>query len=286
MITGKTSVVGIIGDPVEHSLSPPMHNAAFKHLELDFVYVPFQVKRTNLEKVIRGARAMNIKGLNVTIPHKTEVISYLDEVDRAADMIGAVNTIKFDEDSTRGFNTDGMGAIRALEEIVKTRNKKVIIIGAGGAARAIGFQLVLGGVGELLIANRTIENATKLSKDLNERTDFSAQAIGLVELENELHDTEIMINTTPVGMYPHDNDDPIVTSNWMHPDLVVNDIVYNPLKTRLLEEAEKAGAKTVNGVKMLVYQGAEAFQIWTGVKPPVELMLKSFMDAFNTQING
>ena len=137
LITGKTLLVGIIGDPVEHSLSPPMHNAAFTHLMMDYVYVPFHVRDENLESAIEGARSLELKGLNVTIPHKTAVMPYLDEVDQAAQLIGAVNTIKFSKNKAKGYNTDGVGAVRALEEIIPVKDKRVVIMGAGGAARAL-----------------------------------------------------------------------------------------------------------------------------------------------------
>ena len=155
MITGKTNVFGIIGNPVEHSLSPGMHNAAFKELGLDNIYVPFQVKTENLEDAIIGAQSLGIKGFNVTIPHKTEVINYLDYLDIAAGLIGAVNTIEFGENGAVGHNTDGIGAVMAIEEITPVKNKKVVVIGAGGASRAIAFQLLLNGVDNLVLANRT-----------------------------------------------------------------------------------------------------------------------------------
>jgi shikimate dehydrogenase len=278
LITGKTGLVGIMGDPVEHSLSPPMHNAAFHQLKLDYVYVPFHVKRGNLASAIEGARNMGIKGLNLTIPHKIEVINYLDELDEAAELIGAVNTVKFTENKTVGYNTDGFGAVKAIEETTPVKGKKIIIIGAGGAARAISFQLLLNGVGEILIANRTREKACNLKNDLKERFNTSLGCLGLDdELEMELKSTDVLINTTPVGMHPHQDDEPVVTSEMMHSNLVVNDIVYNPLETGLLREAGKAGAQIVPGTKMLIYQGLEAFRIWTGITSPVEVFETALM---------
>ena len=278
MITGKTGLVGIMGDPVEHSLSPPMHNAAFQQLKLDYVYVPFHVKRENLASAIEGARNMGIKGLNLTIPHKIGVINYLDELDEAAELIGAVNTVKFTENKAVGYNTDGFGAVKAIEETTPVKGKKIIILGAGGAARAISFQLLLSGVGEVLIANRTREKACNLRDDLKGRFNTSIGCLGLNdELEMELEDADVLINTTPVGMHPHYDDDPVVTADMMHSDLVVNDIVYNPLETGLLREAGKAGAQAVHGTKMLIYQGIEAFRIWTGITPPVEVFETALM---------
>ncbi|MCC7550506.1 MAG: shikimate dehydrogenase [Methanobacterium sp.] len=278
MITGKTALVGIMGDPVEHSLSPPMHNSAFHHLKLDYVYVPFHVKRGNLAPAIAGARAMGIRGLNLTIPHKQDVINYLDELDQAAELIGAVNTVKFTNDTAVGFNTDGMGAVKAIEEVTPVKDRKIIIMGAGGAARAISFQLLLAGAGEIIIANRTQKNACKLRDDLKMNFSLPVKCLGIGnDLTMELQDTDVLINTTPVGMHPHEDQEPVVTADKMHPALVVNDIVYNPLKTGLLHEAEKAGAKTISGTKMLIYQGVEAFRIWTGIKPPVEVFEEVLM---------
>ena len=279
MITGKTNVFGIIGDPVEHSLSPGMHNAAFKELGMDNIYVPFQVKAEHLEDAIIGAQSLGVKGFNVTIPHKTEVINYLDYLDIAAGLIGAVNTIEFGKNGAVGHNTDGIGAVMAIEEVTPVKNEKVVILGAGGASRAIAFQLLLSGVDNLVIANRTVEKAGELKTDLVEKLDHEVRVSGLDEnLTQELSDTAILINTTPVGMYPNVNEKPVVTAEMMHPDMVVNDIVYNPLKTGLLKEADKAGAKSISGIKMLMYQGVEAFKIWTGIEPPVEIFQRALMN--------
>jgi shikimate dehydrogenase len=285
MITGKTSVFGIIGDPVEHSLSPGMHNAAFKELGLDNIYVPFHVKAGELENAINGAHALGIKGLNVTIPHKTEVIKYLDYLDIAAGLIGAVNTIEFGENGAVGHNTDGIGAVRAISEVIPLKNKKIMILGAGGAARAISFQILLSGAKNLVISNRTIDKASELRDDLVEKLDPDVKVTDLgFNLEEELKDTDILINTTPIGMYPNISQQPLVTANMMHPGLIVNDIVYNPLKTGLIVEAEKVGAKTISGVKMLIYQGIESFKIWTGIEPPVEVFQNALMDEMNLEI--
>ena len=285
MITGKTSVYGIIGDPVEHSLSPGMHNAAFEKLGLDHIYVPFHVKAGELEDAINGAHAMGIKGLNVTIPHKTEVIKYLDYLDIAAGLIGAVNTIEFGENGAVGHNTDGIGAVRAIEEITSVKDKKILLLGAGGAARAISFQILMNGASSLVISNRTNEKAEELRDDLVEKLDPDVKVIDLgFKLEKELNDVDILINTTPIGMYPNISQKPLVTADMMHEGLIVYDIVYNPLKTGLLVEAEKAGAKTISGFKMLMYQGVEAFKIWTGIEPPIELFQNTLMNEMNLEI--
>lgn len=268
MITGKTSLVGVIGDPVKHSLSPLMHNAAFLELGLDYVYIPFRVAKPDLKTAIKGAGSLNIKGLNVTIPHKMKVIEFIDELDQLSKLIGAVNTLKFEKNSIKGYNTDGTGLIRALEEVTSIKDKKIIITGAGGAARAAAYQTILEGAGSLIIANRTVSNAFSLKQDLINDLESDVKVIDLgSKLKNELKDADILIDTTPIGMYPNINEKPLVKAEDMHIELIVFDMVYNPLKTSLLKEAEKAGAKPVSGIKMLIYQGIESFQIWTGIRP-------------------
>ena len=272
MITGKTNIVGLIGDPVEHSMSPPMHNAAFEYLGLDFAYVPFNVKKTALGPAIQGASSLGIKGLNVTIPHKTSVMEFLDVIDKPAELIGAVNTLKFDNNVVKGYNTDGIGAVRALEEVIKVKGKKVVMVGAGGAARAVAFQLILSGIESMSIINRTPEKALKLKNEIESRIESDISTGNLEILEKELSKADILVDTTPIGMYPHEEDLPVADANMMHSDLVVNDLVYNPMETVLLKEAKKAEAQTVSGLKMLLYQGAEAFRIWTGKTAPVNIM--------------
>ena len=213
-----------------------------------------------------------------SIPHKTEIIKYLDYLDIAAGLIGAVNTIEFGENGAVGHNTDGIGAIRAIEEVTPVKEKKIMVLGAGGAARAISFQLLLSEAENLVISNRTIEKAQELKDDLVEKLDQEVIITDLgSDLKKELEDTDILINTTPIGMYPNINHKPLVTADMMHKELIVNDIVYNPLKTGLIMEAEKAGAKTISGIKMLMYQGIESFRIWTGIEPPIEIFQNALL---------
>ena len=202
MITGKTNIVGLIGDPVEHSMSPPMHNAAFEYLGLDFVYVPFNVKITALGESIKGARALGIKGINVTIPHKTNVLEFLDVLDKPAELIGAVNTIKFDNGEITGYNTDGIGAVRALEEVVQVKDKNVLMVGAGGAARAVAFQLILSEIESITIINRTPEKALKLKNEITSKIESNVSYGNLEILEKEISKADILINTTPVVCIP------------------------------------------------------------------------------------
>lgn len=270
-IKGSTNIVGLIGHPVEHSFSPPMHNSAFKHLDMDYAYVAFDVNPTNLKEAIGGAQALNIKGFNVTIPHKIEVMSYLDELDEVAGLIGAVNTIDFK--NMKGYNTDGIGAIRAIEEVARVKNKNVIVAGAGGASRAISFYLAKFGASSITILNRNVEKAQMLAMDIEQSGligDVNAGSV--LEISNCLSDADILVDTTPLGMHPHIDDEPIAKADDMHEDLVVFDAVYNPNETVLLKEAIKAGAKPVYGIKMLLYQGAESFRIWTGRDAPIDVM--------------
>jgi len=268
-IKGSTNIVGLIGHPVEHSFSPPMHNAAFEKLNMDYAYVAFNVKPNDLESAINGAEALNIKGFNVTIPHKIDVMKYLDEIDEVAQLIGAVNTIDFK--NLKGYNTDGIGAVRAIEEVASIKNKNVLIAGAGGASRAISFYIAKYGADNLKILNRNVEKAQKLACDVSNSgliDNVSSDSISNMDLS----DVDILINTTPVGMHPNVDDTPIAQACDMHEDLIVFDAVYNPNETGLLRQAIGAGAKPVYGIKMLLYQGAESFEIWTGKKAPVDVM--------------
>lgn len=277
-IKGSTNVVGLIGHPVEHSFSPPMHNAAFRKLNMDYVYTAFDVNPDNLANAIKGACALDIKGLNVTIPHKIEVMKYLNEIDEVAELIGAVNTIDFKD--LKGYNTDGIGAIKAIEEVTRVKNKNVVMAGAGGASRAISFYLAKYGVDTLTILNRNIEKCENLSRDiLNSQLIDNVGFDSIKHIDKYMADADILINTTPVGMYPNTDAEPIASSNMMHEDLTVFDAVYNPNETVLLKEAIKADSKPVYGIKMLLYQGAESFRIWTGKKAPVDVMEKALTES-------
>lgn len=279
-IKGSTNVVGLIGNPVEHSFSPPMHNAAFKALNMDYVYVAFDVLPENLGNAIMGGKALNIKGLNVTISHKINVMEYLNEIDDVARLIGAVNTIDFK--NLKGYNTDGIGAIKAIKEVTPIENKKVILAGAGGASRAISFYLAKENPEEIIILNRNTKKAENLSKDLlNSKLTDNVKSGSIDEIEKYIRDGDILVDSTPLGMYPHTEDTPIATSDMMHEDLVVNDIVYNPNETALIKEALKADAKPVYGIKMLLYQGAESFKIWTNQEPPIDVMEKALKETLN-----
>jgi len=281
-VSGKTIVCGVIGDPIEHTMSPVMHNAAFKKLGIDYLYVPFRVRKEELEKAIAGTRALNIRGLNVTIPHKVEVISFLDKVDSLVEKIGAVNTIVNDDGVLTGYNTDATGFLQALlEKGVEPKGKNTVILGAGGASRAISFILAERGA-HLVILNRQLELdwaeglAQRISQIFNK--EIKALVLNEENLAEVLERAEVLVNATSVGMSP-DIDETPVPARLLKPGLVVFDIVYNPMKTKLLREAEAAGAQTIGGLDMLVWQGALAFEKWTGQKAPVELMREEAIKA-------
>ena len=275
MISAKTRICGLIGDPVEHSVSPVMHNAAFSSLGLDYIYLPFRVEKGQLAKAIDGVRALNIGGLNVTIPHKVAVIPLLDELETLAERIGAVNTIVNDNGHLKGYNTDASGFVKALlERGIEPQGKKIVILGAGGASRAISFTLAERDA-DLAILNRQLEIdwAVELASSISRFLGKEIKALELNEqnLSAVLKDADILVNATSVGMSPNSDETP-VPAKLLKAGLVVFDIVYNPIKTRLLTEAEVAGAETIDGLDMLVWQGALAFEMWTGVKAPVGIM--------------
>lgn len=266
-ISARTKICLIIGDPVEHSLSPAMHNAGFEALGIDnqFVFLGTRVREEDLGMVIKTMKKMEIHGIACTIPHKTEVMKYLDEIDETAKKIGAVNTVLNQNGKLIGFNTDWQGAVIPLEKITSLSDKRVLVLGAGGAARAVVFGLLNRGT-KVKIFNRTREKAIELAKE------FNCQATDL-NIESEIRDFDIIINTTSVGMKPLENETPIPTK-FITKKQIVFDIIYVPLETKLLKEAKKRGAKIVRGVEMLLHQGTAQFEIFTGHKAPEEVMRK------------
>jgi shikimate dehydrogenase len=283
VISGKTRVCGVIGDPIEHSLSPTIHNAAFDHLKLDFVFLAFRVKAADLENAVQGMRGLGIHGLNVTMPHKSTVIGYLDKVDSTVKFLGSANTILNNDGVLSGFNTDGVGALKALRENgAGLSEKKVLLLGAGGAAKAIAFSLAEE-VGELAILNRAAEKAKELAEALGRI--FNKKIVGgslsSDAIAKNLQDSDVLINATSVGMHPEANQS-IVAPQWLRSDLTVMDIVYNPVETKLARDAKAAGAKVISGVEMLIYQGAASFEIWTGCSAPVEVMRRAALSKLSS----
>ncbi|NNU83055.1 shikimate dehydrogenase [Geobacillus sp. BMUD] len=270
-------VYGLLGFPVEHSLSPLMHNEAFACLGIPARYHLFSVEPGQVGAAIAGVRALGIAGVNVTIPHKMAVIPFLDEIDDHARRIGAVNTIVNRGGRLIGYNTDGPGYVRALEEEMNVQfdGKRILVIGAGGGARGVYFSLLQTGALRIDVANRTMEKAERLIREGDERR---STHLSLAEAETRLAEYDILINTTSVGMHPQEDEQPLSLER-LRPGTVVSDIIYNPLETKWLKEAKARGARTQNGIGMLVYQGALAFEKWTGQWPDVKRMKQLVMEA-------
>ncbi|HGY12256.1 MAG TPA: shikimate dehydrogenase [Desulfobacterales bacterium] len=269
MINSNTSLYAVLGDPISQSLSPVMHNSAFSHAGYNGIYLAFKVKE--IEKAISGIKALGIKGAGITIPHKVKAMQFLDEIDETAAKIGAVNTIVNRQGKITGYNFDSIGAVKALKEKTGINNKTVAILGAGGAARAVGYGIIAEG-GRLIILNRTKDKGEKLAADLG--SDFC-------HLEDfKKVKCDILINTTSLGMTPNLDQMP-VEKKHLNKGMIVMDVVYNPLKTRLLSVAEDMGCTTIDGVSMFVFQGARQFELWTGKKAPVDLMRKTVLKALS-----
>ena len=260
-------VYGLIGNPVGHSLSPPMHEAGYEQLGLDARYVTFEPPKDAGAQAVESAATLGVRGLNVTIPFKQDVLAAVDP-DPLAERIGAVNTVDFAGDSPTGHNTDATGLLRAFEHHDVTLSGRAVVIGAGGAGRAAAFALADEGM-SVSVVNRTVERAEALAKAVTDATDVVASAHGLDGLTDLLPDADVLVNATSVGM--NENRSP-APADTLHADLAVLDAVYTPVETRLLSDADAAGATTVDGAWMLLYQGVEAFERWTGHDAPVEVM--------------
>lgn len=275
-INGKTKVVGIIGYPVEHSFSPAMHNAAFKDKGINYVYVPFPVKPENIALALEGIRGLNLAGVNVTIPHKSAVIGFLDEVAPEAKLIGAVNTIVNDNGILRGYNTDAPGFLKSLEldAGVAPKGKRILVLGAGGAARAVSIQLALSGAARLTFATPVPSEVTGLETTITHSSDAVVKKIAwnINEINQVAAECDIIINATPIGMYPNVDQTPPLSLEILSPKTLVCDLIYNPRKTLLLQKATDLGLHTMNGMGMLLYQGAIAFELWIGSQPPLDIM--------------
>lgn len=268
-VDGETEIYGIMGWPVTHSLSPIIQNRAFDELSLNKVYVPFPVE--DAEMALNGFRATGVRGVSVTIPHKQAVIPFLDTIDPVAAKIGAVNTLVINDGQIHGCNTDWLGANQALAEVVDLAGSEVVLLGAGGSARALGFGLLEAGA-KITVASRTPASGKALAADMN------CEWQPLTEVEKLTAD--VLVNATSVGMSPGVDSMPVppgVLSGYR----VVMDIVYSPLETKLLKEASDAGCQVINGLAMLLYQGAAQFKIWTDRKPPIEAMRQELVNRFN-----
>ena len=280
MLTSKTKIICIIGNPIEHSMSVAMHNAAIQKLGIDYIYIAFNVFPKDLPNAINGFRSLNIKGASVTIPHKISVMKYLDKIEPMAKNIGAINTIKNENGILIGRNTDGEGFLKSIKESgYNLKNKKIVLFGAGGAARACAFYLAKE-VREITIINRSNNRSNDLISKLEANYEISIKSINLSKSEDirkEIEDSDMLVNTTPVGMYPNINES-LIKQSWLHPNLFVVDIIYSPIQTKLLQEASSIGCKVLSGVDMLVNQGIIAFKWWTGFSPDKKLMKKVVLD--------
>lgn len=277
-VSGTTTLYCLIGTPVGHSGSPAMYNYSFQKLGIDSVYVAFDISIEKVADTIAAFKTLNIKGSNVTMPCKNEVVKYMDELSPAARIVGAVNTIVNDGGKLTGHITDGVGFVRNLKEHgVDIRNKKITILGAGGAATAIQVQCALDGAEEINIFNIKDDFYKKAEKTIeNIQKEVPKCAVNLYDLEDQkklnekIAASDILVNATHVGMHPNENQSPIKDKSILREDLVVTDVVYNPRKTKLLEDAEAAGCTTVGGIGMLLWQGVEAFKLYTGLEMPAK----------------
>lgn len=258
-IDSKTNLYAVIGDPIHHSLSPIIHNAFFNKRNIDSIYISLLVERDNLKNEIRFLKN-NLKGFNVTIPHKETIIQYLDEVDPLALQYGAVNTVKVVDGKLIGYNTDGLGFIKGLQSInVSLENKNILLLGSGGAGRMAAFEILKSG-GSLTIATRNLHKAKDLKLDLLK---FYNSKIKIIQIDKINSSFDIIVNSTPVGMYPNIDTSPIDETILQDSELLY-DMTYNPYETKFLSLGKKVGAKTINGLPMLLYQGLQSMKIWTG----------------------
>ena len=261
-----------------------MHNAAFQHLGIDASYVHFSIKPENLKKGIEALKLLDIKGFNVTLPHKESVLRFLDELAEEAKLIGAVNTVVKKDERLIGYNTDAKGFIIPLKEKTSVKGKVALVMGAGGSAKAVSYILLKEKIGKIFIANRTLERAKKLSSSLKKLgKETEVKVLALDEIKTIIKEVDILINTTPVGMFPGVESCIIDESllRKLNKDAIVYDLVYNPLETKLLKLSKKFNLETISGIEMLVHQAALAFEIWTSKKAPVDVMKKAAVNALN-----
>ncbi|WP_427050561.1 shikimate dehydrogenase [Paenibacillus sp. TC-CSREp1] len=274
-------LLGVMGDPIAHSKSPAMHNAALQAAGVAGMYMPLHVKPDQLQAAIRGITALGYRGVNVTIPHKEQVMQYLDVIDESARLIGAVNTIVNDNGILTGYNTDGMGYVRSLKEeaVPQIEGKRIAVLGAGGAARGVIYALALEKPERISILNRTADRAAALAEDLRNYNLGDISGSGMYDAQAVLSDADIVINTTAAGMHPHVHDLP-VDPVWIREGAAVSDLIYNPLETRLLRESRMRDCTVHGGLGMFIYQGAIAFEHWLGIPAPIDTMRRAVLDSF------
>lgn len=278
-ISGTTQLIGIIANPIRHSLSPKMHNTAFEILQLDYAYLAFEIEENQLAEAVSGMRALGVRGFNVSMPYKNKIIPYLDELSPAATLCQAVNTVVNESGKLVGHMTDGSGLMHALKaEGFDVRGKKITIVGCGGAGKAIQIQAALDGARELAIFNRSVIRGQEMADLINNQTSTKATFYPLGDdevLKEQLATSDLLINATNIGMGELKDQSFIKDSSVLHQDLMVCDIIYNPFKTKLLQQAEERGCRIMNGVGMIIYQGAEAFKLWTHHDMPIDEIKKA-----------
>ncbi|HZX36216.1 MAG TPA: shikimate dehydrogenase [Thermodesulfobacteriota bacterium] len=273
-ISGKTKLLGIFGDPIRQTLSPYMQNAAFEALGLEYVYMAFRISPENLKNAVLSIRALDMQGVNITVPHKESIMEFLDEIDDEAKAIGAVNTIVNRDGRLIGFNTDSRGYYLSLnhETGFDPAGKTITVIGAGGGARAILFSLLNKNPKKIIISNRTVERASRLCEELGKTfpgVEFASTGLNISRFASE---TDLLVNTTSSGMMAGPDEKPVVRIDALKKSAIVSDIVFRPLDTPLIKEALRLGLTAHKGLGMLVCQGALAFELWTGKEPPIEVM--------------
>ena len=281
-ITGKTKLTGLIGSPVAHSVSPQMHNEAFRQLGLDYVYLAFDIADTDLKTAVEGLKSIGISGFNITMPHKVRMLELVDDLTDASRIAGACNTVIVKDGRFIGHTTDGVGFMRSVSDAGHDIiGKNMTLLGAGGAATAICTQAALDGVSEINLFCLTFEHekAETFAKKVNDNTDCRVQIYDIEDhtlLKYKLEESKILVNATNVGMAPNVDGCIIPDSSMLHPDLIVSDIIYNPRKTRLYQMAEQVGCPVFNGMYMLLFQGAASFKCWTGQDMPVEIIREKY----------
>jgi shikimate dehydrogenase len=287
-IRGSTQIVGVIGWPIAHSVSPPMQNAALRHLGLDWCYVPLPVRPDHLPAAISGLRALGLRGINATVPHKLALLDLVDELTPAARAIGAVNTVVVGSEALLGHNTDAAGFIRDLrEQGFDSQGCRALVLGAGGAARAVVYALASVGA-DVVVVNRTTDKAELLAHDMAQRTGGHVRAVALTTaaLAEEGACAQLVVNTTPLGMWPHVADSPWPEGLAFPSNALCYDLIYNPRQTRLWQQAQQSGARAVDGLGMLVHQGAEALELWTGREAPIAVMRAACEAVLGTEQPG
>ncbi len=288
IVDTQTRLVGVIGWPIEHSLSPAMQNAALREMGLNWVYLAFAVEPGRVGEAVAGVRGLGLVGLNVTIPHKSAVIDHLDAIDESVEALGVANTIVRTEDGRLiGHNTDGPGFVRSIEERGHTiEGKAVALLGAGGSARSVAYACARAGARSMTVLNRTVERAEEVAALVRDRAGLAA--VDALPITGEaarqaVEAADVVVDCTSVGMYPHTDVEPVIPGAWLHPGQVVVDLTYNPLETVMLRAAADAGAETVDGAGMLVHQGAISLQYWTGRQAPVETMRRALLAALGAE---